>query len=148
LSDRHSRGILVSSVSAIAATLSAMACCLPTGALLAAVGFTGAAAFQPYLLAFSAFALIAGAVLAARARSCPPGRRRLNLLVLVFSAALVLPVLLFPGRTAAFLADSVLSRPRPPAGQPGLEKLDVVRLRERFNNHPEATRVVAMFSPT
>jgi hypothetical protein len=145
---RSTRGIVASSASAVAALLGALACCLPTGALLAALGFAGFSAFQPYLLAFAALALLTGAVLAARARQCPPGRRRLNLLVLALSAAFVLPALLFPAKTAAFLADSLLSRPRPPAGQAPLEKLDVASLRERFNQAAGSRRVIALFSPT
>jgi hypothetical protein len=146
--DGSSRGVLASSLSAVAALIGALACCLPTGTVLAAMGLAGFSAFQPYLLALSGLALILGAFLAARARSCPPGRRRLNLVVVALSAAFVAPALLFPARTAAFLADSVLSRPRAPAGQSPLEELDVAALRERFNQAADVRRVIAMFSPT
>jgi hypothetical protein len=125
-----------------------MACCLPTGALLAAVVGAAGATLQPWLLGFSALALIAGAVMARRARSCSPRRRAVNLAVLAVSAALVVPVLVAPARTAAFLADSVLPAGRAPEGQAPLGTLDVAALRDRFNRADHATRVIAMFSPT
>ena len=136
----------------MASVIAAMSCCLPTGALLASSGLAGTSAFfgsaQPYLLAFSVLCLVWGFVQAARAKSCPPRRRRLNLAVLSISALLVVPVLAFPQQTAALLADGFFSHPRPPAGQPSLEKLDVGRVRQLFNDAAGRRRVVALFSPT
>ena len=129
-----------------------MSCCLPTGALLASSGLAGASAFlssaQPYLLGFSVLCLVWGFVRAARARSCPPGRRKLNLAVLSLSALVVLPVLALPQQSAAWLADSFFATPRPPAGQAALENLDTDRLRQLFNAASGRRRLIAIFSPT
>jgi hypothetical protein len=142
----------VAAFSAVTATVAALSCCLPTGVLLASLGVAGASGFfrqaQPYLLAFAVAVLALGIGLALRARSCPPRRRRLNLLILGLSALLVLPVMVFPQQTAAFLADSVLRPRRAPEGQPPLAALDLAQLRQRFNDAASARRVIAMFSPT
>lgn len=135
------RSTLASAFSAFLGVAAAMSCCLPTGALLASVGLAGASSFferaQPFLIGLSILCLIWGFAAAARARSCPPRRRRLNLAVLTFSALVVVPVLVFPQLPA-----------RPPAGQPQLAKLDTERLREEFNQAANQRRVIAMFSPT
>ena len=68
--------------------------------------------------------------------------------MLAASALLVAPALLLPQQTAAFLADSVVPRGRPPLGQRPLEKMDVARLRQRFNDAAGQRRVIALFSPT
>jgi len=142
----------VAALSAVAGVAAAMSCCLPTGALLASAGLAGASGFfseaQPYLVGLSVLCLLFGYIQAARAKSCSPSRRRINLLVLAASTLLVAPVLLFPQPTAAFLADSVLSYPRPPSVQPPLAKLDTARLRQAFNDEAGKRRVIAMLSPT
>jgi len=129
-----------------------MSCCLPTGALLASAGLAGISAFftraQPWLLAFAALCLVWGFVAALRAKQCPPRRRAFNLTVLALSAVLVVPALVFPQTIAAFLADSVLPRGNPPAGQPALAALDLAAFRRAFNDAAGRHRVIAMFSPT
>jgi hypothetical protein len=152
LAGSGSSGSVVSAAAAVTSVIAAMSCCLPTGALLASSGLAGASAFfssaQPYLLGFSVLCLVWGFVQAARAKSCPPRRRKLNLAVLSLSALLVVPVLAFPQPTAAWLADTLFSHPRPPGGQPSLEKFDTGRLRQLFNDAAGRRRVIAMFSPT
>jgi hypothetical protein len=147
VSAKDARGIVPSCLSAVAAAVAATACCLPTGALLAAIGLAGAARFQPWLMGFSIAALIAGAVLAARAKQCSQRRRKVNFAVLAVSALVVLPVVVAPQTTAALLADTSLLRARPPEGQPPLENLDLARLRDAFNAAAADRRVIAIFSP-
>ena len=143
---------MISAVSAAAGVAAASSCCLPTGALLASAGLTGASAFftraQPYLLALAALCLAWGVVAAARAKQCSPRRRAVNLGVLAISALLVVPALVFPQQTAAFLADSVIPRGGPPSGQPPLQRFDLAALRQAFNHDSGKRRVIAMFSPT
>ena len=142
----------ISAVSALAGMAAALSCCLPTGALLASAGLAGVSTFftqaQPWLLGLSVLVLVWGFVQALRAKQCPVRRRRLNLVVLAASALLLAPALLLPQQTAAFLADSVVPRGRPPLGQRPLEKMDVARLRQRFNDAAGQRRVIALFSPT
>lgn len=152
LSGSETRSSLISGASAVAGVIAALSCCLPTGALLAAAGFAGVSGFfstaQPYLLGFAVLCLAWGFAQALRAQQCPPRRRTLNLAVLAVSAALVIPALVFPQQTAAFLADSVVPRGRPPQGQPPLATLDVAALRQAFNDAVAQRRVIALFSPT
>jgi hypothetical protein len=140
--------VLLSSLSAVAATLAASACCLPTGALLAAVGLAGASRYQPWLMAFSAIALAIGVILAVRAKQCSPRRRRVNLSLLAVSSVIVLPVLVAPQATAAFLADLAFLRAPAPSRQPPLADLELTRFRDAFNAAAGDRRVIAIFSPT
>ena len=143
---------MIAAVSAAAGVIAASTCCLPTGALLASAGLSGASAFftraQPYLLGLAALCLAWGVVSAARAKQCSRRRRAVNFGVLVVCAMLVVPALVFPQQTAAFLADAVIPRGGPPSGQPPLARLDLTGLRQAFNDDSGKRRVIAMFSPT
>jgi hypothetical protein len=139
-------------VSAVTAILAATACCLPTGALLAAAGLAGASTVfskaQPYLLAVAVLALAVGLVQAMRAKQCSRSRRRVNLLVLGLSALVVLPPVLLPQYSAAWLTDSLFTSGRTASGKVALRTLAVTDLRRLFNEAVGQTRVIAMFSPT
>ncbi len=65
--------------------------------------------------------------------------------MLGIGAALALPVLLAPARTAEWVADASLALPGRDAG---LEKFDLARFREIFNSASGGRRVIAIFSPT
>lgn len=92
--------------------IGALACCLPLG-LAGALGVLALStlfeAVQPWFLAIAAMLLAVSAVQAFRSRgACRRRASSFSLAVLGLSAIVVVAVLAFPQRFAAFLADFVL----------------------------------------
>jgi hypothetical protein len=92
--------------------IAALACCLPLG-LAGALGVLALSTMfetvQPWFLAIAAILLGVGAVQAFRSRgACRRRASSFSLAVLGLSAVIVVAVLAFPQRLAAFLADFVI----------------------------------------
>lgn len=139
-------GSIASSLAAIGSMLAATSCCLPLGTLWLAATFAGAGAvldrFRPLLAGISVALIVFGFWQARRARSCSPGRRRINL-ALLFVAAF------FTGASLLLPAYFTLGGHATPAGQAelmGLTGVDVVR--EQWNASPTTTNVLVLLSPT
>src|SRR6202140_542849 len=89
----HSRRTLLSSLAALGSVLAASSCCLPVLPLLFAAGAATVSAilarFRPYLLAASVVFIAFGFYQAWRARQCRTKSRMLSLILLWFSAAVM-----------------------------------------------------------
>jgi len=109
------RGIAVS-LSAMAASLASLACCLPLG-FAAALGLAGASAFaqalRPWLLTIAVALLGAGFWQQRRARQCAVRPSVLNVVLLWAAVAVVAVMVLFPQEVAGFVADHFLARGKP-----------------------------------
>jgi len=109
------RGTFVSSIAALGSVIAAMSCCLPLGTFLVAAGAAGAgrvlAPLRPWLFGVSIGALILGFVQAYGRSQCSLRRNPATVLLLWFSAVMVLVLLLFPQVVAGFLADKILAGP-------------------------------------
>ena len=95
-------------VAAAVSALGALACCLPFG-IAGALGALGLSVFferlRPWLIGF-AFVLLAVGVfqMVKRQKSCQR-RSGFSIALLVFCAAIVLSILLFPEQVASLMAD-------------------------------------------
>jgi hypothetical protein len=106
--ERHSRRTLLSSLAALGSVLAASSCCLPVLPFLFAAGSatvsTILSRFRPYLLAASVAFIAFGFYQAWRARQCRTKSRMLSLVLLWFSAAVMVMTILFPQVLANLLA--------------------------------------------
>ena len=139
-------GSISSSLAAIGSVLAATSCCLPVGTLWLAATFAGAGAvlnrFRPWLIGLSLALIAFGFWQARRARSCSPGRRRLNLSLLFVAAFFTCASLLLP-------AYFTLGSHTPPPGQPPLVALaGVDELRTQWNASTGTTNLLVLLSPT
>jgi hypothetical protein len=104
----HSRRTLWASLAALGSVLAAASCCLPVLPFVFAAGAaTGSAIlnqFRPYLLAASVAFIALGFYQARRAKQCAARSRTLSLILLWFSAAVVVASILFPQVLANLLA--------------------------------------------
>jgi cytochrome bd-type quinol oxidase subunit 2 len=102
-------------VAAAVSAIGALACCLPFG-IAGAMGALGLSVFfervRPWLIGF-AFVLLAVGVfqMVRRQKSCQK-RSRFSIALLVFCAAIVLSILLFPQQVASLMADLDFRRAR------------------------------------
>jgi cytochrome bd-type quinol oxidase subunit 2 len=95
------------SVAAVIAALSTLACCLPFG-FLGAVGLAGlsiwAQTFRGWFLAIAVVLLVVGFVQLYRSRSQCKKRSRASIILFWVAAAIVLLVVLFPQIIASLIA--------------------------------------------
>lgn len=103
------RGPVLSSIAALSSLIAAVSCCLPVGTLLFAAGAAGAARIlaplRPWLIGVSVLSLAMGFFQAYRRSHCTLRRDPFTVVVLWFSAAVVVLMLLFPQVIAGYLAD-------------------------------------------
>jgi hypothetical protein len=104
----HSGRSLWASMGALGSVIAASSCCLPVlpfaFAAGAAAGSTFLIALRPYLLALSAALIAFGFYQYSRAKQCGSRPRPWSLILLCFSAAVVILSVLFPQALANLLA--------------------------------------------
>jgi hypothetical protein len=104
----HSGRSLWASVAALGSVAAAMSCCLPVLPFAFAAGAAAGSAFlnvaRPYLLALSVAFIAFGFFQYSRARKCGARPRPLNLILLCFSAVVVILSVFFPQTFANLLA--------------------------------------------
>ncbi|MBI1897777.1 MAG: hypothetical protein HYZ57_01635 [Acidobacteria bacterium] len=134
---------LAASVAAVASLVAASLCCLPLPTMMVAAGLAGASAFtdalRPWLVAFSLAALAVAFWQAYRNQRCSRRHRALVWFAALFMAAF----LAFPQVFAGFVAGRAGA-----ADAAAAERLDLQRLRERFNADGDRTRLILLLSPT
>ena len=138
---------IASSLAAIGSVVAATTCCLPLGTLWLAATSAAAGAvldrFRPWLIGLSVALIAFGFWQARRARACSPGRRRLNLALLLVAA-------FFTGASLLLPLYFTLGGHATPAGQPrltGLTSVDAIR--RQWNASPAGTtNVLVLLSPT
>jgi MFS family permease len=145
--DRGRRAVL-STLASLASLAAALSCCLPLGTLLFAAGSAGASLFaeklRPWLLAFSAAALVLAFVQTYFRGRCAFRYRRVRTLLLWFSAVVVVGMLAAPQVFSALLAGRLPSFHA--AGE--LRDFDERELAREFDAAIRQTRVVMLLSPT
>jgi hypothetical protein len=142
----------VASLTAVASVAAASLCCLPVVPLALAAGGASAAwftasKFQPYLLGLSAACILYGFWQVRTARQCSTQRRAWNMTLLGIATVMTAGAILFPQAIANILT--------PGGGEiagvdmPFLRLTGANQLRDAINlAPPDATIVVALFSPT
>ena len=100
---------MLSAIAALGSLIAAVSCCLPVGTFLFAAGAAGAARIlaplRPWLIGISILALATGFFQAYRRSHCTLRRNPFTVVMLWFSASVVVLMLLFPQAVAGFLAD-------------------------------------------
>ncbi len=95
-------------VAAVMSAFGALACCLPFG-IAGAMGALGLSVFfermRPWLIGFAFVLLTVGVFQMVRRQTSCQKRSRFSIALLVFCAAIVLSILLFPQQVASLMAD-------------------------------------------
>ena len=142
------RGAVVSTIASLASLLAALSCCLPLGTLLMAAGSAGASLFseklRPWLLAFSAAALVFAFVQTYLRGRCEFRHRRFRTILLWFSAAVILGMLIAPGYFSSLVAGHLPVF----AGAGELRDFDAAGFARQFDAASGQTRLVLLLSPT
>ncbi|HYW42293.1 MAG TPA: hypothetical protein VE959_05520 [Bryobacteraceae bacterium] len=142
------RGAVVSTLASLASLVAVLSCCLPLGTLLMAAGSAGASLFserlRPFLLIFSAGALIFAFVQTYFRRRCEFRYRRLRTVLLWFACVVVVGMLIAPGYFSSLVAGRIPSF----RGAAALQDFDVRDFAGRFDAASGATRLVVLLSPT
>jgi hypothetical protein len=141
------RGVF-STLASLAALVAALSCCLPLGTLLMAAGSAGASMFseklRPWLLAFSAAALVFAFVQTYVRRRCEFRHRRLRTMLLWFSTVIVVGMIAAPGVFASLIAGRVPSL----SGAGELRDFNAADFTRAFDAASDAERLVVLLSPT
>jgi len=139
---------VLSTLASLAALVAALSCCLPLGTLLMAAGSAGASMFseklRPWLLAFSAAALVFAFVQTYFRRRCEFRHRRLRTVLLWFSAIVVVGMIAVPGTFASLMAGRLPSL----SGAGELRDFDAAEFTRQFDAASDSTRLVLLLSPT
>jgi len=142
------RGAVLSTLASLAGLVAALSCCFPLGTLLMAAGSAGASLFseklRPWLLAFSAAALVFAFVQTYVRRRCEFRHRRLRTVLLWFSATVVVGMLIAPG----VFASLVVGRMPSLSGSDQLRDFDPAAFTREFDAASDSNRIVLLLSPT
>jgi hypothetical protein len=148
MSDTQGRGAVLSALASLASLAAALTCCLPLGTLLFAAGSAGASLFaeklRPWLLAFSAAALVLAFVQTYFRGRCAFRYRRVRTVLLWFSAVVVVGMLAVPQVFSALLAGRLPSF----HAASDLRDFDERDLAYEFDAAIAQTRMVVLLSPT
>ena len=102
------RRTILASLGALTSVIAASSCCLPLLPFAAAAGLAGGSAvlasLRPYLLGASVLLIGFGFWQARRARRCNRRTSRVSMVLLCFSAAVIVVTILFPQALAGLLA--------------------------------------------
>jgi hypothetical protein len=105
------KGTVIASLAALGTVVLASSCCLPLLPFLFAAGAAGTSAFflkvRPFFLAASMLFIAFGFYQAWRAKKCNRKPNALSVILLWFSAAVVVAFILFPQAIANFIANLV-----------------------------------------
>lgn len=100
---------VIASLAALGSAVLASSCCIPLFPFLAAAGAAGTSAFfvrlRPFLVATSVLCVAYGFYQMRRARKCGSRPGVLSMILLWFSAIVVMAFILFPQALANFVAD-------------------------------------------
>src|SRR5262249_5964686 len=142
------RSAVISTLASLASLVVALSCCLPLGTLLMAAGSASLSLFserlRPYLLLFSVAALIFAFVQTYIRGRCEFRYRRFRTVLLWFSAAIVLAMLVVPQQFSTLLAGKL-----PTFSASGeLRDFDQREFIRQFDSAAKQTRIVLLVSPT